>query len=389
VRTLLSIMPTLARDYDLHFKGFNNVPVTPPPNTSLYGAPQSQQTMAQRSNGSARSAARNRSSSSSRRESQGAAAKKNKSSATSSDGDQEQDQDEEDDHDEDDGDRQDSTAASGGGAEESGGEEGGGSEEDSKPMPMGSSTDEGEEGSPSGSGSGSVCCEDWRGSRCFEVLGIDVMVDSQLRPWLIEFNHLPRYLSFASSPPPPNPLSRPSHCSAIVPNLRHSFGTDSPLDQDIKERLMEEVFRVVNARPDDEQMYALYHKLEAERRLLADRNAAAALKLKEKLEREKKEEAERIGRERWSKRRAEAMREKEKQREAAEAAAAAKYDAVSVTRERERNLQMERLQKQQMMEDAPVSPERYKVQHLLPVPVPVLSPLLSLPPPSPPFCRKL
>jgi hypothetical protein len=118
---------------------------------------------------------------------------------------------------------------------------------------------------------------------------------------------------------------------------------------------------VVNARPDDEQMYTLHHKMEAERRLLADRNAAAAAKLKEKLEREKKEEAERIGRERWSKRRAEAMREKEKQREAAEAAAAAKYDAVSVTRERERNLQLERLQKQQMMEDAPVSPERYKV----------------------------
>ena len=118
---------------------------------------------------------------------------------------------------------------------------------------------------------------------------------------------------------------------------------------------------MVNARPDDEQMYSLYHKMEAERRLLADRNAAAAAKLKEKLEREKKEEAERIGRERWSKRRAEAMREKEKQREAAEAAAAAKYDAVSVNRERERNLQLERLQKQQMMEDAPVTPERYKV----------------------------
>jgi hypothetical protein len=32
-----------------------------------------------------------------------------------------------------------------------------------------------------------------RGSRCFEVLGIDVMVDSKLRPTLIEFNHLPRY----------------------------------------------------------------------------------------------------------------------------------------------------------------------------------------------------
>lgn len=32
----------------------------------------------------------------------------------------------------------------------------------------------------------------FRGSRCFEVLGIDVMIDSKLRPTLIEFNHLPR-----------------------------------------------------------------------------------------------------------------------------------------------------------------------------------------------------
>lgn len=123
---------------------------------------------------------------------------------------------------------------------------------------------------------------------------------------------------------------------------------------------MEEVFRVINARPDDEQMYQLYHKMEAERRLLADRNAAAAAKLKEKLEREKKEEAERIGRERWSKRRAEAMREREKQRESSEAAAAAAAEAVSITRERERNLQLERLQKQQLSEDTPVPPERLK-----------------------------
>lgn len=107
-------------------------------------------------------------------------------------------------------------------------------------------------------------------------------------------------------------------------------------------------------------MYALYHKIEAERRLLADRNAAAAAKLKEKLEKEKKEEADRIGRERWSKRRAEALREKERQREAAEAASAAKVDSIATTRERERNLQLERLQKQQMMEDAPVSPERFQ-----------------------------
>lgn len=34
VRTVLSILPTLSREYDLYFKSFNNVPVTAPPNKS-------------------------------------------------------------------------------------------------------------------------------------------------------------------------------------------------------------------------------------------------------------------------------------------------------------------------------------------------------------------
>jgi hypothetical protein len=59
------------------------------------------------------------------------------------------------------------------------------------------------------------------------------------------------------------------------------------------------------------------------------------------------------------------MREREKQREAAEAAQAAAAESVTVTRERERNLQIERLQKQQMMEDVPVSPERLQVYSVM------------------------
>ena len=31
-------------------------------------------------------------------------------------------------------------------------------------------------------------------NRCFEVLGYDVMIDSNLNPWIIEVNHLPRYV---------------------------------------------------------------------------------------------------------------------------------------------------------------------------------------------------
>mmetsp|Transcript_29667 Transcript_29667/g.50082 ORF Transcript_29667/g.50082 Transcript_29667/m.50082 type:complete len:1391 (+) Transcript_29667:294-4466(+) len=74
------------------------------------------------------------------------------------------------------------------------------------------------------------------------------MLDSNLNPWLIEVNHLP------------------------------SFGTDSSLDKDIKERLMEQVFSVLPVLPDDQQAYMAHHKAESEKRLIAQRkrNTAAA-----------------------------------------------------------------------------------------------------------------
>jgi tubulin polyglutamylase TTLL6/13 len=93
--------------------------------------------------------------------------------------------------------------------------------------------------------------EPMRGSRCFEILGVDIMLDSNLKPWLIEVNHLP------------------------------SFGTDSPLDLDIKDRLMAQVLKTLSVMPDDEQAYAAYHKAEAMRRLNAK---------KERFDKEKEEE---------------------------------------------------------------------------------------------------
>lgn len=52
------------------------------------------------------------------------------------------------------------------------------------------------------------------GWRCFEILGIDVMLDAKRKPYLIEINHLP------------------------------SFTTDSPLDLDIKRRLVEQTLEL-------------------------------------------------------------------------------------------------------------------------------------------------
>ena len=62
------------------------------------------------------------------------------------------------------------------------------------------------------------------------------MLDSQLKPWLIEA-----------------PLAE--------------FCTDSPLDDDIKSRLIQDVFKVLPAKPDDEVAYVNYHKTEAMKRL--------------------------------------------------------------------------------------------------------------------------
>lgn len=82
-----------------------------------------------------------------------------------------------------------------------------------------------------------------RGSRCFEILGFDIMIDNNLNPILIELNHLP------------------------------SFGTDSALDKDIKDRLMRQVFSVLAVMPDDQQAYNLFHKAEAEKRYAAQKAA--------------------------------------------------------------------------------------------------------------------
>lgn len=54
-----------------------------------------------------------------------------------------------------------------------------------------------------------------------------------------------------------------------------SFGTDSQLDKDIKERLMQQVFSVLPVLSDDHAAYLAFHKAESEKRLNAQRAAAA------------------------------------------------------------------------------------------------------------------
>ncbi|GLD91811.1 hypothetical protein PINS_up000344 [Pythium insidiosum] len=62
-------------------------------------------------------------------------------------------------------------------------------------------------------------------SSSFSILGMDVLVDEALKPWLLEVNHLP------------------------------SFGCDSPLDWNIKERLISQTFDILKVSADDKDRY--------------------------------------------------------------------------------------------------------------------------------------
>ena len=62
-------------------------------------------------------------------------------------------------------------------------------------------------------------------SRCFEVLGFDIMIDNDLRPYLIEVNHLP------------------------------SWGTDSPLDELIKSRVIIQALSAIKVKANDKRYF--------------------------------------------------------------------------------------------------------------------------------------
>jgi len=61
--------------------------------------------------------------------------------------------------------------------------------------------------------------DDIENSMCFEVLGLDIFLDENIKPWLIEVNSLA------------------------------SFATDSPLDKKIKFDLMYETIAMLNMSP--------------------------------------------------------------------------------------------------------------------------------------------
>jgi tubulin polyglutamylase TTLL6/13 len=60
---------------------------------------------------------------------------------------------------------------------------------------------------------------------CFEILGLDIILDQKLKPWLLEVNHSP------------------------------SFTTDSPLDEKIKFDLISQTLKLLNINPRTRPTY--------------------------------------------------------------------------------------------------------------------------------------
>lgn len=76
------------------------------------------------------------------------------------------------------------------------------------------------------------------GSRCFAILGVDIMIDSKLKPHLIEVNHLP------------------------------SFATDSPLDGAIKSKVVYQALSTVKASSADKRTHEMNEKAKRKGRIL-------------------------------------------------------------------------------------------------------------------------
>lgn len=77
---------------------------------------------------------------------------------------------------------------------------------------------------------------------CFEILGLDVMLDTKLKPYIIEVNHSP------------------------------SFTTDSPLDKEIKKRVIGDTLNLLNVQPSNRKAYFDRKQKDAVRRTLNGRN---------------------------------------------------------------------------------------------------------------------
>lgn len=80
--------------------------------------------------------------------------------------------------------------------------------------------------------------EEYSNSMCFELLGFDIILDSNLKPWVLEVNHTP------------------------------SFTTDSPLDWKIKKNLIRDTMRILGVKAKTRKKYIADKKKEVMKRAI-------------------------------------------------------------------------------------------------------------------------
>ena len=107
------------------------------------------------------------------------------------------------------------------------------------------------------------------GYSCFEILGLDVMMDTELRPWLIEVNHSP------------------------------SFTVDTPLDLSIKEDLISDTIELVRIDPKAIKRAQAEEKAEAQSRLMGGAGGTGSSGRITREEIEEKRAAALAAREKW------------------------------------------------------------------------------------------
>ncbi|KAL8271061.1 hypothetical protein Esti_005046 [Eimeria stiedai] len=96
-------------------------------------------------------------------------------------------------------------------------------------------------------------------SMCFEIFGVDVMLDSKLEPWLLEVNHSP------------------------------SFATDSPLDNQVKFAVIKDTLRLVGILKKNRKRYMTCQKNAVERNIGALRTPSAKRNRMQERDQEKAE----------------------------------------------------------------------------------------------------
>lgn len=90
---------------------------------------------------------------------------------------------------------------------------------------------------------------------CFEILGFDIFIDSDMKPWIIEVNHAP------------------------------SFVCDTPLDTKIKRGLLIDVFKLLNLSYSKKQKFKREKATEFQKRAIKGKKRLTLeerLKIKEK-----------------------------------------------------------------------------------------------------------